>query len=49
VGKKKKPSAYSKLHSEQDREDKRAATKQYNEYGEVPRGAVDEDIGLNAT
>jgi len=39
----------SKLHSEQDRKDERAATKQYNEYGEEPRSAVDEDIDLNAT
>jgi len=39
----------SKLHSIQDREDKRMATKQYKQYGEEPCSAVDEGIDLNAT
>jgi hypothetical protein len=35
------------LHSIQDQEDKRAATKQYGQNGEEPRSAVDEGIDLN--
>jgi excinuclease ABC subunit C len=40
---------YSKLNSDQDREGKRAATRQYIEYGEEPHSAVDKGIGLKAT
>jgi dTDP-4-amino-4,6-dideoxygalactose transaminase len=41
--------ADSKLHSDQDREGKRAATRQYMEYGEEPHSAADKGIGLKAT
>jgi hypothetical protein len=46
------------LHSDQDREGKRAATRQYMEYGEEPHSAADsvqfplegdKSIGLKAT
>ncbi|MBI5557159.1 MAG: ATP-dependent RNA helicase HrpA [Deltaproteobacteria bacterium] len=37
-----------KLHSDQDREGKRAATRQYMEYGEEPHSAADKGIGLKA-
>ena len=49
-------SANSKLHSDQDREHpargykgKRAATRQYMEYGEEPHSAADKGIVLKAT
>jgi hypothetical protein len=37
------------LHSDQDREGKRAAMRQYMEYGEEPHSAADKGIGLKAT
>jgi hypothetical protein len=40
---------YSKLHSVQDREEKRIAMRRCKQYGEEPCSEVDECIGLNAT
>jgi len=40
---------HSKLYSDQDREGKRAATRQYMEYGEEPHSAADKGIGMKAT